>query len=655
MFTKTQTSQERRAVFIRIGYFIIFFSFLAGLSGFPVHAQISPGPLARAHQSLSGPTNCTKCHELGRGAGQLKCLECHTEIRDRIANRRGLHATFVGTNPAGQECARCHSDHNGENFALIHWEPNRESLDHSKTGYPLEGKHAGVACEKCHKAANIPAAARVGIQTKDLNRTYLGLPRDCLGCHTDEHRGQVGADCARCHTLAGWKPASKFNHAASKYPLTGAHEKVDCVKCHAVIQDAKPYTKYTGLSFAKCTGCHADPHKGSFTASCESCHVTSSWKKIAQLVGFDHQKTKFPLLGKHMAVACSDCHKGNDFKTQIAFGKCMDCHKDEHNGQFAARTDKGECAPCHTVDNWKPSIYGVKEHATSKYPLQDLHAKVDCGKCHLPKGLNGKDTLYKIVATQCKDCHEDIHKAQFAAAPTLNRCDNCHNIKNKAFRPAVYALAKHKETRFPLTGAHIAVSCADCHKPMPKGSLTPVKYRFDDRTCTVCHDDPHKGEFRAQMEERRPNGSVPGCEACHTVVKWNEMTRFDHAATKFPLTGAHRGVTCIDCHRPPAMEVTLKNVDFTAAPKMCTGCHEDPHDKQFEARADSADCSGCHDATRWKPSQFDHNKQTRYALDGAHINVPCLDCHKLTREVAGKTVVIYKPTPTECKECHGVS
>jgi hypothetical protein len=182
-----------------------------------------------------------------------------------------------------------------------------------------------------------------------------------------------------------------------------------------------------------------------------------------------------------------------------------------------------------------------------------------------------------------------------------------------------------------------------------------VKYRFDDRTCTVCHDDVHKGEFRAQMEQRRANGSAAGCEACHTVVKWNEMTRFDHAATKFPLTGAHRGVTCIDCHRPPAMEVTLKNVDFTAAPKMCTGCHEDPHDKQFEARADSADCSGCHDDTRWKPSQFDHNKQTRYALDGAHRDVPCLDCHKLTREVASKTVVIYKPTPTECKDCHGVS
>jgi len=46
---------------------------------------------------------------------------------------------------------------------------------------------------------------------------------------------------------------------------------------------------------------------------------------------------------------------------------------------------------------------------------------------------------------------------------------------------------------------------------------------------------------------------------------------------------------------------------------------------------------------------IDHNKRTRYRLDGAHQDVPCLDCHKLTHEVADKTVVFYKPTPTECK------
>ena len=633
----------------------VFFFFWLVLCIAPAHAQISPGPLARAHQQLSGATNCTKCHDLARGPSQLKCLECHTEIRDRVVNKRGLHATFTGTNPTGQECAKCHSDHNGVNFNIVHWDPNRESLDHSKTGYPLEGKHAGVACEKCHNAENIPAAGRMGIQVKDLNRTYLGLSRNCVGCHTDEHRGQLGTDCAQCHTLAGWKPAPRFSHSTSKYPLTGAHEKVECVKCHAVIHDAnaKQYVKYTGLSFDKCIACHADPHKGSFTSPCESCHVTSSWKHVPQLVSFDHQKTKFPLLGKHKTVACSDCHKGSDFKTEIAFGKCMDCHKDAHNGQFTARADKGECAACHNVDNWKPSTYGVKEHATSKYPLQDLHAKVECDKCHEPKGVNGKDTLFKITATQCKDCHEDIHKGQFAAAPRLNRCEACHDLKNKGWRPSVFALAKHKETRFPLTGAHMAVPCGDCHKAVPQRSVIPVKYRFDDRSCTVCHEDIHRGQFRTQMEAKLANGMVAGCEACHTTVKWDELHGFDHAKTRFPLLGAHRGVACIDCHRPPALERTLEHVNYRAASRECSGCHNDPHGGQFAGRKDVTDCSSCHNVNRWKPADFDHDTRTTFSLRGAHENVQCAGCHMLTRVVESKNVLFYKPTPSKCTDCHG--
>jgi len=658
MLAKTQTSQECAASFARRGFFIAILFILIGSTGLPVRAQLSPGQLAKAHQPLEGPTNCTKCHDLARGPSQLKCLECHTEIRDRVANKLGLHATFTGTNPTGQECAKCHSDHNGVNFNMVRWDPpKREALDHNKTGYPLEGKHAGVACEKCHKAENIPAGGRVGIQVKDLNRTYLGLSRNCVSCHTDEHRGQVGTDCARCHTLAGWKPAPLFNHAASKYPLTGAHEKVDCVKCHAVIQDAnaKQYVKYTGLPFEKCIGCHVDVHKGAFKGTCESCHNTASWTRVTQMPGFDHSKTKYPLLGKHKMVACKDCHTHDDFKAAVPFAKCTDCHQDAHHGQFRARADGGKCESCHTVDDWAPSTFGVKEHAATKYPLEGVHIPVACDKCHVPKGTKGQDTDFRITATLCKDCHEDIHKGQFAAAPSLNRCETCHNLKNKAWRPAVFALAKHKETRFPLTGAHIAVPCADCHKEVPQGSVTPVKYKFDDMTCPVCHEDIHRGEFRPQMEAKKANGSLAGCEACHTTVKWNELTHFDHAATKFPLLGAHRGVVCIDCHRPPAMELTLKNVDFTAAPKLCSGCHEDVHANQFADRPEATDCSSCHDAVRWKPSQFDHNKRTRYRLDGAHQDVPCLDCHKLTHEVADKTVVFYKPTPTECKDCHGVN
>src|ERR1700674_3031991 len=285
-------SMRRQTIFhrnrpIRILLAVLFavaLSFLAAFWTSSAYAQISPGALSKPHQSLSGTLNCTKCHDLGRGV-QLKCLDCHTEIRQRIAERRGLHAVYANGNSTSNNCARCHSEHNGADFPLIHWETRREAFDHSQTGFALTGRHAGLSCESCHKAANIPAPARSGILVKDLNHTYLGLSRDCASCHVDEHHGQLGNGCALCHSTAGWKPASGFDHHAAKFQLTGAHATVACAKCHVSIPDAKPYVKYTGLSFEKCTGCHSDPHKGSFTATCQSCHNTTNWTRVAQLEG----------------------------------------------------------------------------------------------------------------------------------------------------------------------------------------------------------------------------------------------------------------------------------------------------------------------------------------------------------------------------------
>ncbi len=153
-------------------------------------AQISPGPLSRAHQSLNGTTNCTACHRLGAGQANFKCLDCHAEIATRLVNRTGLHATYHLTPGSSKECVSCHSEHNGENFSIVKWDP--KTFDHKQTGYILEGKHAGLACEKCHSADKVSASDRTTIEVKDLNRTFLGISPACVTCHQDEHRGRLG-------------------------------------------------------------------------------------------------------------------------------------------------------------------------------------------------------------------------------------------------------------------------------------------------------------------------------------------------------------------------------------------------------------------------------------------------------------------------------
>ena len=283
-------------------------------------AQISPGPLARAHQSLDGAANCIKCHQVSTSNRSFRCVDCHREIASELQQHKGLHASFPESGAPGAACVKCHSDHNGIDFKMLHWDPTPKGFDHGKTGYPLDGKHVGVGCRSCHSAQHISAQARTLLGSKDLNRTWLGLEPNCITCHVDHHQGRLGPDCAKCHSTTDWKAAridrQNFDHSRTRFPLTGEHRNVPCASCHTAGPDGQP--RYAGIAFANCADCHKDPHKGEFKQGCDSCHNTSSWKKSNFVSTFDHSKTNFPLLGKHLDVPCLTCHAGGNFKAPIA-------------------------------------------------------------------------------------------------------------------------------------------------------------------------------------------------------------------------------------------------------------------------------------------------------------------------------------------------
>jgi hypothetical protein len=629
---------------------------LLALCFFPAlaFAQFSPGTLSKAHTKLDGPTHCTSCHIGGGGDRKLKCTGCHLEIKQRLTANQGLHPALMDQVRMGQvrrddQCAKCHSEHNGEKFVPIRWDVSLDEFDHRKTGYPLEGGHTGLKCASCHNPGRIAPAARKSILMKDLRRTYLGLGTACVTCHEDKHKGQLGDNCERCHTVAKWKDVARFDHSTTRYKLTGAHAKVECAKCHGTRPSpnaASAVIRYTGIPFAQCADCHKDPHRGSFAAGCNSCHNDFVWKPARNTVAaFDHSKTKFPLLGKHAPVACDKCHKTSDFKAPVAHEQCKACHKDIHGGQFAARADSGDCASCHTADGWKPSTYTVLSHAKSPYPLLGKHAAVTCGKCHQPAGAA---TRYKVRYQECIDCHRDIHAGQFADAPNQNRCEACHTVDR--FQPAKFTLSRHNQTRFPLEGGHIAIACGDCHQKRPELN-NAVAYKITDRSCTGCHLDPHQPQVRDRLPVA---GSRPAtaCEVCHNLRTWRQVASFDHSKTRFALTGSHRGAACEECHRSTALSLGARKVVFQSAPLACVGCHEDVHAGQFAAMSANQGCEACHDNIKWKPGKFDHQR-TSFSLAGAHERVPCKDCHNTRKEMNATVVVFYKPTPKDCVSCHG--
>jgi hypothetical protein len=619
-------------------------------------AQISPGPLSHQHQSFEGATKCATCHNFGVGVRSLKCLDCHVEIRRRVEEHTGYHARAYNISPSQIDCARCHAEHNGRQFPLT--KLDRKKFDHlGLTGFALEGKHSPLSCEQCHAAKHIGVAARAEIKMKDINQSFLGLGKECQSCHQDPHAGQLGAECLRCHNQDAWKPAEGFQHFRTAFPLTGLHQNVTCVKCHGP-KPGETAARYKGLAFANCQNCHTDPHRGafqdaSFQGSCQNCHSTAGWKAILPTAGFDHQKTKFPLNGKHAETVCSQCHKNNDFRTPVAHALCGDCHQDIHHGQFAGRAAGADCNACHNETKFKPALYTRETHQQSAFKLEGKHFKLECEKCHQPAG---KEAAYKIRKLICVDCHADPHGGEFQAAPYNNRCEQCHT--QESFRPATFDLSRHSKSKFVLVNAHSAVLCADCHKPLANvtavsvtalkvsaaAAPVPRQYHFADQTCTGCHTDPHATKLT--------------CETCHNTRHWKELRTFDHASTKFGLEGAHQNATCIGCHKPATAAATATagkaTADFSHTPKQCFECHEDIHGGQFMAPGKEKDCSSCHTISKWSAGSFDHNK-TDYPLDGAHSRVRCVQCHTQQKELDARVIRLYRGTPKKCDECHGAN
>src|ERR1039458_1784621 len=155
--------------------------------GLPARTQISPGPLAKAHQGLSGAANCIQCHQVAVQTPSFKCLDCHREIENEIQQNKGLHATFPRSGAPGASCVKCHSDHNGVDFQMVHWNPTPQGFNHSATGYVLDGKHLGVSCRACHNLQHIATPQRALLASKDLNHTWMGLTPSSATCHEDAH------------------------------------------------------------------------------------------------------------------------------------------------------------------------------------------------------------------------------------------------------------------------------------------------------------------------------------------------------------------------------------------------------------------------------------------------------------------------------------
>jgi len=489
---------------------------------FSAYAQISPGKLYKGHANFEGISNCTKCHVLGKNVEEIKCLNCHKKIKNLINLKRGFHSSKEA---ASKKCWQCHGEHFGRNFEIIRFDEKK--FNHIKSGYKLVGSHKKLDCKKCHNS-NFIKERKLSKKTK----TFLGLNQDCLTCHKDEHRGTLSNDCAKCHLFNKFSPAEKFDHAKSKYPLTGKHKNVKCIKCHKFEKSNKgKFQKFTGLKFNNCFYCHNDIHKGKLGKNCKSCHNTKSFAKINYLKNFNHNKTNFPLVGKHRNVDCNSCHKKN-LLSKPKYKSCSNCHKDYHKGEFRNKNIKSDCNECHDEYSFTQSHFTIEQHSKTKFPLTGAHKAIACTVCHKKNNF----WKFNITGEKCIECHKNVHdnsinKKYF----NKNKCEKCHSTLS--WNKITF---NHNITNFKLVGKHKTVSCSECHFAQKHAEKNLKHFIVLSTECTFCHNDVHRGQF--------DNGEKEYCKKCHNNYNWKQ-TLFDHNKTNFKLEGAHKNLDCLNCHK----------------------------------------------------------------------------------------------------------
>ncbi|PQA86551.1 cytochrome c3 family protein [Hyphococcus luteus] len=325
-------------------------------------------PLVGEHRGAK----CRACHveEVYDGLPSL-CIDCHKED--------DVHKGAFGT-----DCETCHQPAGWGAIAFDHGR---------RTGFSLTGKHAPLACKTCH--------------TQTLFEPKL--KQGCVSCHRsdDVHEGRNGPDCASCHRTSSWT-ASRFNHDRdTTFALMGAHRRVDCKSCHL-----KPVT--VALPGKECVDCHQsdDPHKGAQGEDCASCHNVTSWVENTQ---FDHDLSRFPLLGRHKDVKCAACHKSKVFSD--APMACRSCHADEdkHGGALGA-----DCGLCHSPAKWSHWLFDHERQTT--FALTGSHKGLICSTCHKPNGWSAGDQ-----SSECVACHrvDDKHRGQYGGD-----CGRCHTTQS---------------------------------------------------------------------------------------------------------------------------------------------------------------------------------------------------------------------------------
>lgn len=276
-------------------------------------------------------------------------------------------------------------------------------------------------------------------------------------------------------------------------------------------------------------------------------------------------------------------------------------------------TFPADCTLCHTSVDWNTmrDDFQFDHLAETGFELVGAHAQAQCLRCH-----NDRGPVQEYARQGCAGCHGDVHERRLG-----DGCLDCHSQND--WRPEGQ-LAEHARTRFPLFGAHAAVTCDRCHVGMGSGSVEPLSV-----SCESCH----QSDLQVAVPDHFSEGWVEDCGRCHRPTSW-AAEGFVHDF--FPLSGGH-ATQCANCHAGET---------FDPLSPLCNDCHQDNFGLSTTidhiAFDLPRDCERCHGTTAWIPSDFDHSFTVR----------DCVDCHLSDYQSTQAPDHALWGYGQDCRPCH---
>ncbi len=402
----------------------------------------NPGPLSSAHKNIGN--QCQNCHTKPfQRVRDYACVSCHQASGPHIAGHAALQAQVF----AGQRCASCHKEHQGDD--------GMKKID-------------AMGCDNCHSnvkafapKTTLPNVGDFGKEHPDFRLTMAVGPPPAVPQRFEQNPAlQETSGLKFPHDIHLSIKGIRSPNGPTK---TGGRVVLDCRSCHQ-LDSAK--VRYQPIRMEQaCGSCH----QLGIDAQNPNRQVPHAQPQVVVKALRDSFSAMVLEKNPSQVVTVNSLLQG----PQIAAAAPLSSSAARwvNDKTLAAATDmfenpKGTCKTCHSIErvagngadsapDWKVQPILSNDHWLPKSKFSHVqHTSAACSSCHAAKQSKAStDILIPPIAT-CRNCHVGTSSRNLNVTlpdKVISQCSSCHDFHS----PVVHASFAADKTR-SMRAAHPA-------------------------------------------------------------------------------------------------------------------------------------------------------------------------------------------------------